>query len=101
MARRVRSGELTTDHARSGMSTFFAHARRGYHVTAVDGSVQGEAERIIFAHPLRAADALHVAGALAVDRNLRPDGESIEFVTADRRQAEAARAEGLDVRLVG
>lgn len=40
-------------------------------------------------HPLRALDAIHIGCA----RVYRPD----RFVTADRRQAAAARSEGLEV----
>lgn len=43
-------------------------------------------------HPLRAMDALHVAGALAWRADL--------FVTADRRQFDAAQQSGLNSQLV-
>lgn len=48
-----------------------------------------QALRCIELHPLRALDALHVGSALVY----RPD----LFVSADRRQAEAADREGLSV----
>ena len=52
------------------------------------------AERLLMIHPLRAADALQLAAAIVA-----ADGEpeSLEFVTLDRRLAEAARREGFPV----
>lgn len=52
-----------------------------------------EVRRLLADHVLGAADALHVATAIA----LRSDGVETGFVTRDRRQAEAARAEGFEV----
>jgi predicted nucleic acid-binding protein len=49
------------------------------------------AERLLQKYPLRAADA-HQLGAAAVAAEGRP--ESLEFVTFDRRLADAARGEG-------
>jgi hypothetical protein len=43
-------------------------------------------------HPLRAMDAIHIACALSIGPDL--------FVTSDKRQTEAARAEGLTVEEV-
>jgi predicted nucleic acid-binding protein len=47
---------------------------------------------VLEAAPLRAADAMHVAAALAWDADL--------FVSADHRQLAAARAAGLEVKPV-
>jgi predicted nucleic acid-binding protein len=59
--------------------------------TALDG-----ARRLIVEHPLRALDAIHVSVALEHRSTLGPD-EELAFITRDRAQAEAARAEGLAV----
>lgn len=62
-------------------------------VTAVD-IVRRHAERIVETHPVRAADALQIGAALsAADGS--PGG--LEFVTLDRRQAEAAEREGFRI----
>ena len=45
-------------------------------------------------HPLRAADALQVGAALVAASG---DPASLEFVTLDQRQAEAASREGFRV----
>jgi uncharacterized protein len=62
-------------------------------VTAVE-PVRRYAERLVETHPLRAGDALQLAAAIVAAEE-RPD--SIEFVTFDRRQAEAAEREGFRV----
>ena len=58
-------------------------------------AVREQAIRLLDAHPLRAADALQLAAALAAAGD-RP--ESVEFVTLDDRLAEAARREGFKVK---
>jgi hypothetical protein len=62
-------------------------------VTAVD-AVRRHAERVVETHPLRAADALQIAAALVAAEDLPA---ALEFVTLDRRQAEAAEREGFRV----
>lgn len=54
------------------------------------------ARRLVHAHPLYAADAIHLAVALVDAPELAAD-RTVVLVTSDRRQAEAARAEGLPV----
>ncbi len=56
--------------------------------------VRRQAERLVSAHPLRAADALQLAAAL-VATDLDPAG--LEFVTFDERLATAALQEGFSV----
>ncbi|HEX4747351.1 MAG TPA: type II toxin-antitoxin system VapC family toxin [Gaiellaceae bacterium] len=53
------------------------------------------ARRLIAAHALYAADAIHLAVALRETPGLSNDG--VTLVTHDRRQVAAARAEGLAV----
>jgi predicted nucleic acid-binding protein len=50
--------------------------------------------RLLRVHPLRAADAVQLAAAV-IAAEMRPT--SLEFVTADRRLADAARKEGFAV----
>ncbi len=56
--------------------------------------VRTRARRLLESHPLRAADALHLAAALVAVEE-RPS--TIEFVTFDERLAEAAEREGFGV----
>ena len=54
--------------------------------------VVATAVTLLESHPLRAMDALHIAGALVWQADL--------FVTADRRQHDAAQQSGLNAQLV-
>jgi len=57
-------------------------------------AVKRLAERLLETHPLRAADALQIGAALVAAES---EPETLEFVTLDRRQAEAAEREGFRV----
>ncbi len=80
-----------------------AHLKAGEAMLADSGSIatvalhirdlEGDALRVVRSHALAAADALHVATAIG----LRRDGVEMGFFTRDRRQAEAARAEGFEI----
>ena len=67
-------------------------------VIDLNDMIYARAVPIVFAHALRADDADHIASALATADAV--PGSSIQVWTADRRQADAAAAAGLDVRLV-
>ncbi|MDA8425490.1 MAG: type II toxin-antitoxin system VapC family toxin [Treponema sp.] len=62
-------------------------------VVSISDETIGKAVAVIERSPIRTLDALHIGAALA-------EGGSL-FVTADSRQAEAARAAGLEVRFAG
>jgi predicted nucleic acid-binding protein len=57
-------------------------------------AVRRHAERVVEKYPLRAADALQLGAAL-VAADGQPD--SLEFVTLDRRLADAASREGFPI----
>jgi predicted nucleic acid-binding protein len=57
-------------------------------------SVRRHAERIVETHPLRAADALQLRAAIVAAENVPA---TLEFVTLDRRLADAAEREGFPV----
>ncbi|MEA2024282.1 MAG: type II toxin-antitoxin system VapC family toxin [Actinomycetota bacterium] len=57
------------------------------------GEIENEVHHLLARHRLRAADAIHLATAIVAMEG--PGG--VRFVTRDRRQAEAARAEGFEV----
>lgn len=56
--------------------------------------VRRQAERVVAIHPLRAADALQLGAALVAAEG---DPSTLEFVTLDRRLADAAEREGFPV----
>jgi predicted nucleic acid-binding protein len=62
-------------------------------LVAVADEVLALAHDRVLEHPLRSLDAIHLASA----ESIRREGVVLPFVTADVRQAAAARAVGLDV----
>lgn len=69
-----------------------------YTVLEINHGLLSLAESLVVKGPLRALDAIHVATALTATSLTH---ESLQFWTADRRQAAAAEAEGLEVVLPG
>lgn len=66
----------------------------GWHEILPSDAVRGTAERLLRAHPLRAADSLQLAAALiAADH----DPTTLELVCLDTRLTVAARREGFKV----
>jgi uncharacterized protein len=72
-----------------------AKLERAWNEVAQIEAVRARARRLLEVHPLRAADALHLAAALVVVVVERTD--SIQFVTFDSPLAEAAAREGFEV----
>ena len=59
---------------------------------ALDDDVHRRVEDLLVRHPLRGADAVHLASAVLVRDVLQ---EQVTFACADQRLVDAARAEGL------
>ena len=95
LSRRTRAGDLHPDEFRAALEIFRRHLA-GYGVISLYEAALLRAEEIVQRQLLRAADAVHVAAALTMQES----GVALRFVTADRRQAAAAAAEGLDVLLL-
>ena len=91
--RRIRNGDLT-DAARNQALDALAALESVWNPALDVAQVAARARRLLAAHPLRAADACHLAAALLLCRE-RTD--SLAFVTLDDRLADAARREGLRV----
>ena len=97
LARRERARELLPEQVRQIWTLYSEHVRTEYQVVALTEQILLGAEALLLRQPLRAGDALHVATALL----LVESGAVVRFVTADRRQADAATAEGLKVIFAG
>jgi len=95
-----RSGAFTAEEVRLAVRAFEAHASVEYKLIAPQPATYLEAKRLLLSHTLRAYDALHLATALTVVRAAGIQPGQLEFWSADRAQAAAAVAEGLEVRLV-
>ena len=88
LCRLVREGRLSSKDYQSLKSALQADLSDA-DICDLSQDAFDQALRCLEAHPLRALDALHVGSALVYQPDL--------FVSADRRQAEAADREGLAV----
>lgn len=93
LARREREGLLTADEVATALTAAHALAE-SWHEIVPSESIRRTAERLLRAHPLRAADSLQLAAALVASDH---DPISLEFVCLDVRLARAAQREGFVV----
>jgi uncharacterized protein len=98
LARKARDGTIRAGERNRLWRLFRAHWRDQYQVVAMTEDAHVQAERMLFRSKLRALDMVHVGCALVVAARLPHIG--LEFWTADKLQAQAARSAGLPVRLV-
>lgn len=96
LARLQREGTLrplTVINARRAVAFHFGSE---YNAIELSAQIIRRAEGVLFAHPLRAYDAVQLASALEIrDSLLVIGGDPPVFVSADRRLLAAAEAEGL------
>ena len=92
--RRHREGKATTGDVRAGLQRLRELTADAL-VVRPDDVLRARAERLLAAHPLRAADALQLAAALTWSED-QPWNE--KFVCLDKRLRDAARKEGFSVR---
>ena len=90
LSRRERDGSLTTAQASAHLVRLHALSRVWYEVQP-GRRVRALAQRLLRVHPLRAADSLQLAAALAVAEE---DPSSVGFVCFDPRLNQAASREG-------
>jgi predicted nucleic acid-binding protein len=93
LARRRREEPAAATRLQAARQEVLETWDRWSEVTAVD-IVRRHAERLVEIYPLRAADALQLGAALVGAENAPA---TLEFVTFDQRQAEAAEREGFRV----
>lgn len=91
---RERTGDVPHEAAESLIARMESHLQSLYLIQLVTEAVVEEAAALLDRHPLRAYDALQLAGCLS----LRPTlGEHPPFVCSDRQLLRAAKHEGLTV----
>jgi predicted nucleic acid-binding protein len=90
LARRERERQVSGDDFLAAMTDLTAFAANWQEV-APTREVRETAKRLLRLHPLRGADALQLAAALAVAEN---DPASLSFVTLDLRLRDAASRHG-------
>jgi predicted nucleic acid-binding protein len=91
-ARRLRE-TLLIQEEHDELAERFEHDWQGVIVVALQPALVGRVPRLVRDHPLRGADAVHLASALT----LREAGLELAFAVADGRLVEAAAREGLEV----
>jgi predicted nucleic acid-binding protein len=93
LARRERENLLSAAEVERGLATARALSDSWYEVLPTD-AIRRTAERLLRAHPLRAADSLQLAAAIiAADH----DSGTLDLVCLDVRLTAAARREGFKV----
>jgi predicted nucleic acid-binding protein len=98
--RNLRQGQFDVRLRDRYWRLFQQHLRGEYRVMLPDHEVYQQAQRLLFSHPLRACDAVQLAGALGGKQLLGSLATDFRFCTADRVQAQAGRDEGLTVELI-
>ena len=91
--RRERGGDIASADADRVLRQIEDDASALFLVQPSTSAVMEEAARLIDRHPLRAYDALQLAGCLVVREGMP---EPVTFVCADTRLCEAAANEGLE-----
>lgn len=94
LARQMREGRLNADRHSQARARLNAYAEGWTEIAPTEG-VRLAAERLLLVHPLRAADAFQLAGALEWTDH-RPAGAG--FVSLDLRLRESAQREGFFVQ---
>lgn len=93
LARREREGQLSADE----VTSVLARLRQlvdAWHEIVPSDALRRTAERLVRVHPLRAADSLQLAAAIAAADH---DPRTLEFVCLDERLNAATRREGFIV----
>ena len=95
-ARRRREGQLSPDEYRHVLLVFDYDLAYRYSLVEVGSETIDIARRMADLHPLRAYDAVQLATAWLLNRNLLDGGQTpLTFVCADERLVAIAQAEGL------
>jgi uncharacterized protein len=100
LARKEREAVLSPSQVRRLWRSFRRDYRERYELVALGPSVLRQAERLLFAHRLRAYDAVQLSSALAAEAAFRSLTSDFRFCTADHHQAAAGQAAGLRVELI-
>lgn len=100
MSRKLREGRITLHERDDRWAAFESDLELQYQVIAWDDGIRMASQRLVFTHPIRAYDAVHLASALRLAEVLAGLTE-VTFCTADRGQLQAATAAGLEAELIG
>lgn len=90
-SRRTREGRLTRETTKR-LALRFDKDWESYDIVVLSENVFRLARQMLYRHPLRSADAIHLASALLLART--STRSSWSFVCADGRLCDAAKSEG-------
>ena len=93
LSRRERDGSLTADEVDQHLA-YLGALSRGWYEVQPGQRIRDLAQRLLRVHPLRAADSLQLAAALAVAES---DPSDVGFVCFDTRLNHAASREGFGI----
>jgi predicted nucleic acid-binding protein len=93
LARLAREGALDAGTHQATLARL-SYLAQGWAEVLPSDAVRDQAGRLLRLHPLRAADALHLAAALVASEH---QAATLPFVTLDQRLAAAAQREGFPV----
>ena len=97
LGRRVSEGSLEASRVPQILKHVMAD-RPYWTLVEIGTEVLGAAEKLVAIHPLRTLDAIHIASAQVFAAGV--SASDLMFVSADRRQIEAAAVIGLTVQHV-
>ena len=96
LARRQREGILTPTEMQRAIQLFHYDLNLQYRVIELDSNITKMAGMLITRHPLRAYDAVQLASAIHIEKELKYiSGKTLTFLVADSRLATIAQTEGL------
>jgi predicted nucleic acid-binding protein len=93
LARREREGQISSDEVSDALPRL-RQLVDAWHEIVPSDAVRRTAQRLLRAHPLRAADSLQLAAAITAADH---DPSTLDFVCLDERLSAAARREGFVV----
>ena len=93
VARREREGNMSVPAATEALARL-GELSKSWHEVLPSSVVRATAQRLLRVHPLRAADALQLAAAMAASAG---DPSAVEFVSLDERLNVAAQRQGFPV----
>ena len=95
--RQHREGHISIEELSLLLKSYTVHSHREYLLVPYSESLTDLAEALISRHPLRALDAIQLAGALKLRNALPPGAPPFIFLSADDRLVRTARQEHLQV----
>ena len=93
--RRYRDGKIPTEELSFLLKSYAIHSQEEYLLVAYSEPILDKAGSLVARHPLRALDAVQLAGALYLREKLPPNAPSLTFLSADDRLVTVALQEHL------